>query len=114
MTFPRRGEVYWVDFEPVRGHEQGGVRPALVVQNDVGNEFSPLTIVVPLTSKPRPREYPFHVRVPERALPKPSTVLCNHVQRIDKARLRGRLGALDAATMRRVDGALAVSLGLDV
>lgn len=110
---PRRGDVYWVDFEPTRGHEQGGRHPAVVVQNDIGNRFSPITIVVPVTGRRPRREYPFHLWLPEGTLAKPGVVMCNHIARVEKSRLQGeRLAALDEPTMRRLDDALRASLGL--
>lgn len=115
MTFPRRGEIYLVTFDPTIGHEIQKTRPAVIIQNDVSNEHSPITIVAAISSQfghpPRPRE----VLVPvgsKTGLPKPSAVILNQIRSIDRARLQKRLGAIDGATMRRVDEALKISLGL--
>ena len=113
VEHPRRGDVYWTDLEPTRGSEQGGRRPALIVQNDVGNRFAPLTIVVPLTRSTPKKNYPFMVQVPGTGGTDASWVHCGHVRTIDKSRLvEGVLAQLDQATMHRVDDALRASLGL--
>jgi mRNA interferase MazF len=108
-----RGELYWVDWGPGRGSEQLGVRPALVVQNDVGNQHSPTTIVAAVTTRTR-TTYPFQVSVTaeESGLPRDSVVLLNQLQTVDQGRLRDRAGRLGAARMAQVDQALHVSLGL--
>ena len=109
----RRGEVYWIDFSPARGSEQGGHRPALVVQNDVGNRFSPTTIVAAMTSRVADEEYPTEVRLPDELFGKPSVVLCGQLLTIAQDRLSARPAArLDDALMVRVDRALARSLGI--
>lgn len=115
MVMPcRRGEVYFVDLNPVPGREQGGRRPVLIVQNDIGNQFSPVTIVAAITSAVAGKAYPIEVRLPSGAggLPKESAVLLNQIKTIDKTRLETRVGELDAPTMRQVDEALKISLGL--
>jgi mRNA interferase MazF len=110
---PRRGEVFWTEFDPVVGREMGKTRPALVIQNDDGNRNSPTTIVVTITSRLLGLDYPFFVEVPEGVLPKASVVNCAHIRTVDKSRMKpGRLAMLDAATMARVDEALRASLGL--
>ncbi|MDO8914806.1 MAG: type II toxin-antitoxin system PemK/MazF family toxin [Coriobacteriia bacterium] len=113
VTSPVRGEIYWAEMDPVVGHEQGGRRPVLVVQNDAGNEFSPTTIVAAITrARPR-RPYPFMVPLPATALASASVVNCAQLRTVDRSRLQdGRLATLDAATMARVDEALRASLGL--
>jgi mRNA interferase MazF len=109
----RRGEVYWVDFSPARGSEQKGHRPALVVQNDVGNRFSPTTIVAAMTSRVADREYPTEVRLPDEMFGKPSAVLCAQLLTVAQDRLSARpVARLDDALMIRVDRALARSLGI--
>jgi mRNA interferase MazF len=115
MTFPRRGEIYLVEFDPARGHEIQKTRPALIVQNDVSNQYSPITIVAAISSQfrtpPHPREVP--VAPGEKTgLTTPSAVILNQIRSIDRTRLQKRLGALDSAAMRRVDEALKISLGL--
>lgn len=110
---PRRGEIYWVDFRIPIGSEQGHKRPALVVQNDAGNQTAGTTIVVPITSRFREKEYRFHVMLPEGLLPKPGVVLCEQLRTVAKERLEPeRLACCDARTMQAVDEALEVSLGL--
>jgi mRNA interferase MazF len=110
---PLRGEVYWVRLDPVVGSEQGGTRPALVVQNDVGNERAPTTIVAPITSRLPAREYPFQVRLPADLLGRPCVVSCSQVRTITKARLSPeRLAVLPPGLMSQVDRALVVALGL--
>jgi len=103
-----------VNFNPVMGSEQGKVRPAVVIQNDLGNKYSKLTIVSPLTGKYYPKHLPFHVRVAanELALKKDSTILLNHIRTIDKSRITKRVGKLDREIMKKVDIAIKVSLDL--
>src|SRR4051812_11504346 len=113
MTHPRRGEIYLVSFDPTVGHEIRKTRPALVIQNDVSNEFSPVTIVAAISSKfgdpPQLRE----VVLPAKGgLPKTSAVILNQIRSVDRRRLIKRMGLVDAATMRRVDQGLIISLGL--
>lgn len=109
----RRGEIYLADLSPVRGHEQGGIRPVLIVQNDIGNEYSSTTIVAAITSQIK-RRMPVHVEVSpaESGLPKDSTVLLEQIRTIDKERLTKKLGDLPKEKMREVDRALSKSLGL--
>lgn len=115
VTQCRRGEVYFADLNPVRGREQGGRRPVLIIQNDIGNQFSPVTIVAAITSSVTEKAYPTEVRVPASSggLPRDSAVLLNQIKTIDKDRLETRLGKLDASTMRKVDEAIKVSLGIE-
>lgn len=109
----KRGEIYWVDWSPSRGSEQSGLRPALVVQNDVGNKFSPTTIVAALTTAIE-KPYPFLVKVTakESGLPKDSTVNLAVILTIDKTRLRNKCGELSDAKMLEVNEAIKASLGL--
>ena len=115
MTFPRRGEIYLVSFDPTVGHEIQKTRPALVIQNDVSNQHSPITIVAAISSQfanpPRPREV-LIMAGGKTGLSKPGAVVLNQIRSIDRARLQKCLGVLDPATMRRVDDALKISLGL--
>lgn len=114
MTYPRRGEIYLVTFDPTVGHEIQKTRPALVIQNDTSNQYSPITIVAAISSQfgdpPHPREVV--ISQPKSGLMKPSAVILNQVRSVDRKRLLKRLGAVDSATMRRVDQALMISLGL--
>jgi mRNA interferase MazF len=115
MTFPRRGEIYLVEFDPARGHEIRKTRPAIIIQNDVGNRHSPVTIVAAITSKLSVTPYPVEVVVsPSKGngLSMPSAIELSQIRSVDRERLVRRIGALDAATMRRVDEALKISLGL--
>ena len=114
VTFPRRGDVYLVDLEHTRGAEIQKQRPAVVIQNDVGNRYSAVTIVAALSSSVPDKPFPFIVRIEssEGGLEHDSVVLLNQVRTIDKSRLLRRLGKLKPATMARVDRALQISLGL--
>ncbi len=111
---PRRGEVYLVSFDPTLGAEIRKTRPALVVQNDVANRWSPVTIVAAISSQSDGTVYPTEVRVdpPEGSLKVPSVVLLNQIRSIDRRRLVKRLGRLRPDTMKLVNRALQVSLGL--
>jgi len=110
----KRGEIYEVDWSSGRGSEQTGVRPALIIQNDIGNECSPTTIVAAISSRAR-RPYPFHVAIEahESGLPQDSIVKCEQIQTIAQSRLGRRVGKLDADRMREVDRALTNSLGIE-
>jgi mRNA interferase MazF len=112
VSEPRRGQVYWVDFSPGRGSEQTGVRPALVIQNDIGNRASTTTIVAAITSRLPSADYPFLVRLPDGLLPKPSVVKCDQLMTVAKPRLGKLLATVPAELMTRVDDALLVSLGV--
>lgn len=109
----RRGEIYWVDFGIPKGSEQGGRRPALILQNDSGNSSSSTTIIAAITSKNK-RNYPFHVEISasESGLPQDSTILLEQILTVDQSRLVGRVGSLSIMRMREVDKALFVSFGL--
>jgi mRNA interferase MazF len=111
---PKRGEVYLVRFDPTEGAEIAKTRPAVIIQNDVGNRFSDLTIAAPITSKYDLELYPTEVLVkaPEGGLKTDSVVLLNQIRAVDKRRLTRRLGALHPSTMLLVNEALAVSVGL--
>ncbi len=111
---PRRGDVYLVNFDPTIGAEVKKTRPAVVIQNDIGNRWSPITIVAAITSRFEDPLYPTEVlvRASEGGLAVDSVVLLNQLRSVDKARLVRRLGALKAQTVREVDRALLLSLGL--
>jgi len=111
----RRGEIYLVSFDPTVGHEIKKTRPAIVIQNDVGNRYSPLTIVAAITSKVSPVLYPVEVIVePSRAngLETLSAIRLDHIRTIDKQRLIKRLGVVGHSIMEKVDEATKISLGL--
>ena len=109
----KRGEIYWVDWNPGRGSEQSGLRPALVIQNDIGNKFSPTTIVAAVTTAVE-KSYPFLVKVTakESGLPKDSTINLSAIMTIDKNRLVDKCGELNEAKMAEVSKAIKASLGL--
>jgi len=114
LAFPRRGEVYLVSFDPTLGAEIKKTRPALVIQNDVANRWSPITIVAAISSRIDEPTSPTDVRVdpPEGSLRAASVVLLNQLRSIDRRRLVRRLGRLRPETIKRVDRALQVCLGL--
>ncbi len=114
VSFPRRGEVYLVNFHPTLGAEIKKTRPALILQNDIGNRYSPLTIVAAIISRYEERLYPHQVLVtaPEGGVRVNSLALLNQIRSVDKRRLVKRLGRLTPDTMRRVDRALQISVGL--
>lgn len=109
-----RGEVYYAELSPSQGSEQGGTRPVIIVQNELGNKHSPTTIVVPLTSRLSKKPLPTHITyMPEQiGLTAKSVALCEQVRTIDKTRLRQKMGTLSAAALADLDRALLVSLGL--
>lgn len=110
----KRGEIYYADLSPVVGSEQGGVRPVLIVQNDVGNKFSPTVIAAAITSQKDKNALPTHIEVDAGncGLAKDSVVLLEQVRTIDKRRLKEKMGSLDNTDMGKVDNALTVSFGL--
>ena len=114
ITVPRRGEVYVVNFDPTMGAEIKKTRPALVVQNDIANRYSPIVIVAAITSQFEEPLYPTEVLVkaPEGGLGGDSVVLLNQIRSIDKGRLVRRLGSLKSDTMGQVERAMLISLGL--
>jgi mRNA interferase MazF len=109
----KRGELYYADLSPVIGSEQGGVRPVLIVQNDVGNKYSPTIIAAAVTSKINKAKLPTHIELSaiEYGLIKDSVVLLEQIRTIDKRRLKERIGELPQNTMTKVDNALLISLG---
>ncbi|MBE6733181.1 MAG: type II toxin-antitoxin system PemK/MazF family toxin [Ruminococcaceae bacterium] len=110
----KRGEIYYADLSPVIGSEQGGVRPVLIVQNDVGNKYSPTVIAAAITSQHDKTNLPTHIKVQAEGcgLQKDSIVLLEQVRTIDKRRLKEKMGTLDIGSMDMVDKALSVSFGL--
>lgn len=112
-SFPRRGEIYDVDFNPARGNEQGGRRPALVVSNDVSNEHSGVVIVAAITSQAAKRQYPWDVPLPAGdPLPLEGRVMCNQLMTVAKVRLLNRRGELSADQLLALKPALQLSLSL--
>jgi mRNA interferase MazF len=114
VTFPRRGEVYWVSLDPTVGTEIAKTRPALVISNDIGNQHSDRVIIAPLTSGGIGRVYPFEVLVSagEAGLPRASKVVLDQIRTVDKLRLGARMGSLSARRMSDVDRAIRISLAV--
>jgi len=110
----KRGDLFYADLSPVVGSEQGGVRPVLVIQNDIGNKYSPTVIVAAITSQINKAKLPTHVEISasEYGLPKDSVILLEQIRTIDKKRLREKIGHLSPETMKKVDEALQISFGL--
>ena len=110
----KRGELYYADLSPVIGSEQGGVRPVLVVQNDVGNKHSPTVIAAAVTSKLTKAKLPTHIEINavSYGLLRDSVVLLEQIRTLDKRRLKTRIGELDKSVMDKVNVALAISLGV--
>ena len=110
----KRGDIYYADLSPVIGSEQGGVRPVLIIQNDVGNKYSPTVIAAAITSKINKAKMPTHIELcaKEYGLNKDSVILLEQIRTIDKKRLREKIGRLDDELMVKVDTALSVSFGL--
>lgn len=112
----KRGDIFYADLSPVIGSEQGGVRPVLIVQNDVGNKFSPTVIAAAITSQQSKSKLPTHIRLGTQGsgLLKDSVVLLEQIRTIDKRRLKEKMGCLDDPAMNMVDQAISVSFGLAV
>ncbi|OJU15303.1 MAG: PemK family transcriptional regulator [Clostridiales bacterium 43-6] len=110
----RRGDIFYADLSPVVGSEQGGVRPVLIVQNDVGNKYSPTVIAAAITSQRDKTKLPTHIKVNGTVcgLSKDSIVLLEQVRTIDKQRLKEKMGKLDETSMSNINQALSVSFGL--
>lgn len=110
----KRGDIYYADLSPVVGSEQGGVRPVLIVQNDVGNKYSPTVIAAAITSRMGKAKLPTHIDIyaDRVGLQKDSVILLEQVRTIDKRRLGEKMGHLDLATMNAVNDAITISLGL--
>ena len=110
----RRGDIYYADLSPVVGSEQGGLRPVLIVQNDVGNKYSPTVIAAAITSKMSKAKLPTHIDVfaGQVGLAKDSVILLEQIRTIDKVRLKEKMGHLDDAVMSEVNDAITVSFGL--
>ena len=109
-----RGDLFSACLDPVVGSEQGGIRPVLVVQNDVGNSHSPTTIVLPITSRMEKHRLPTHVSLSrdESGLARDSVVLAEQIRTIDKQRLQHKISTLDAKTMSRINHAMEISMGI--
>lgn len=113
-TSVRRGDIYYADLSPVVGSEQGGIRPVLIIQNDMGNRHSPTVIAAAITSQMNKARLPTHIELINQhcGLTKDSVVLLEQIRTLDKRRLRERMGHLEGEMMERVDRAIAVSFGI--
>ena len=109
-----RGELYYADLSPVVGSEQGGLRPVLIIQNDVGNKYSPTVIIAAITSQIQKAKLPTHIELTKDHynLPKDSVVLLEQLRTLDKLRLKEKIGILDDNAMKKIDVALMISLGI--
>lgn len=110
----KRGDFYWASLDPIRGSEQAGRRPVLVIQNNIGNEMAPTTIVAPLTTKSFLKGYPTNVNLPKGSagIPSDSTILLSQIRTLDKTRFEKQIGSLTPTLMQKVDRAIKISLGL--
>ena len=106
--------MFYADLSPVIGSEQGGIRPVLIIQNDVGNKYSPTVIAAAITSQTNKNKLPTHINTPskEYGLMKDSVILAEQIRTIDKSRLKEKIGQIDPMTMNEVNNALGVSFGL--
>lgn len=110
----KRGEIYFAQLNPVVGSEQGGIRPVVVVQNDIGNQYSPTTIILAITSQINKAKLPTHIELKAETygLERDSVILAEQIRTIDKARLKQRIAVLQEETMKKVDHAMLISLAL--
>ncbi len=110
----KRGDIFYADLSPVIGSEQGGIRPVLIVQNDVGNKYSPTVIAAAITSQINKAKLPTHIEISaqEYGLAKDSVILLEQIRTIDKKRIREKIGHLDDELMEKVNEAISVSFGL--
>ena len=110
----KRGDIFYVDLNPIKGSEQAGRRPVIVIQNNVGNELSPTIIIAPLTTKKFSKEYPTNVHIKKGTanLKEDSVILLSQIRTIDKNRLERKIGSLFGEILARVDEAIKISLGL--
>ena len=116
MISVKRGDIYYADLSPVVGSEQGGLRPVLIIQNDVGNRYSPTVIAAAITSRMGKTRLPTHIDIysDKAGLAKDSVILLEQIRTLDKRRLKERIGELPPATMLRVNRAILISLGFPV
>lgn len=111
----KRGDIYYADLSPVIGSEQGGIRPVLIIQNDVGNKYSPTVIAAAITSQINKAKMPTHIELSasDYGLYKDSVILLEQIRTIDKKRLKDKVAHLDKKLMKTVDEALSISFGID-
>ena len=109
----KRGDIFYADLDPVVGSEQGGIRPVLIVQNNVGNKYSPTHVVLPLSTAQK-NHLPTHINIKaSKALPKDSIVLAEQIRTIDRYRLKNYVGSVDLELMEKVEKAMKISIGVD-
>ena len=109
----KRNEIYYADLSPVQGSEQDGIRPVLIIQNDIGNKHSPTTIIAPITSIQKKAYLPTPVVMAPDILPKNSYILLEHIRAIDKTRLRHFVGRIESETIKKVNQAICISLDIN-
>ena len=116
MNIIKRGDIFYADLSPVIGSEQGGVRPVLIIQNNIGNKFSPTIICAAITSQLTKAKIPTHVEIArvENALVKDSVILLEQIRTIDKQRIKEKICSVDKELMKQVDEALAISIGFKI
>ncbi len=109
----KRGDLFYADLSPVVGSEQGGMRPVLIIQNDIGNKYSPTIIAAAITSQINKAKLPTHIELKagDYGLPKDSVILLEQIRTLDKKRLKEKIGTLKSDTMKRADKAILISLG---
>lgn len=108
----KRGDIVYVNFDPIIGSEQGGPRPAVVIQNDIGNRHAPTVIIAPITSKTKKSNLPTHVKLTSKCLERNSVALLEQIKTIDKTRIEDYIGTLADEEMKMIDKALRISLGM--
>lgn len=108
----KRGDLVYVNFDPIIGSEQGGPRPAVVIQNDIGNRHAPTVIIAPITSKTKKSNLPTHVKLTAKCLEKNSVALLEQIKTIDKTRIEANIGSLSEEEMKMIEKALRISLGM--
>ena len=113
-TMVKRGDIFYADLSPVIGSEQGGIRPVIIIQNDIGNKYSPTIIVAAITSQINKAKLPTHVEISseEYGLNKDSVVLLEQIRTVDKKRLKEKIGHMTDKDIQKVDEALLISMGL--
>jgi len=113
-TVVKRGDIFYADLSPVVGSEQGGIRPVIIIQNDIGNKYSPTVIIAAITSQINKAKLPTHVEISSEdyGLNKDSVVLLEQIRTLDKRRLKEKIGHMTDIDMRKVDDALLISVGL--
>lgn len=108
----KRGEIYYADLSPVIGSEQGGTRPVMILQNDIGNYYSPTTVVASITGRTGKNDVPTHTKIVCAGLPRTSIILLEQLRTIDKSRIKKYIGCADERVMQEVEKALVISLGI--